>query len=673
MTLLSMSRPAALVMAVALPVAAMLARWLIEANVAGTFGYVLSWAAVVVPAILGGLVPGLVAIIAVALLEVFVAPLLEVGAGITTPMDAIRLAVFLASAVGVAWLSEVALRRRLAAENARAGEFAARVAAEKGRQRMEMLIEAGRVLGTTLDYDRTLAALVKAPIPLLGEYSIIDILEGTRVRRLVATSMSGNEAVVEGLQSHPLDVSSDNPIATTIRTGHTTVLTIDDPLLVKIARDQVHLNAARAAGLREALIVPLRSGERVSGAILLATRDPDRHYDGDDILVAQVLAQRSAKAIDNARLHQEVRRLASDERERAAELTQVIGAIGEGIVLFDGQGRVRTQNVAAERMLGGPLVDWEDLQRRLSPSEPPLPPPLVEYGPAEHQLAASPSPWLELSAYPLPHTDGREPATRGSVMIARDVTAFRQGQSLREAFLSLLSHELRTPVTSIYAAATVLGKRADQLDPATRSDILADIVGESDRLFRLIEDLLVLARFDEGLILSGEPSLLQRVVPSVVDAERIRWPQAGFNVQSGRDLPAVAGDETSIQQIVRNLLSNGVKYGPVGQEILVDIREESDGVAVRVLDRGPGIPADEAESLFRPFFRGPSTSGGTAGAGIGLFVCRRLIEAMGGRIWAVARSDGPGSEFGFWLPRYESGPDDEPSAGEPAPALIGER
>src|SRR5262245_34350623 len=112
MTILSMSRPAALVMAVALPVAAMLGRWLIEATVAGTVGYVLSWAAVVIPAILGGLLPGLVAITVVALLEVFAAPLLEVGGGINDAMDAIRLIVFLASAVGVAWLSEVALRRR---------------------------------------------------------------------------------------------------------------------------------------------------------------------------------------------------------------------------------------------------------------------------------------------------------------------------------------------------------------------------------------------------------------------------------------------------------------------------------------------------------------------------------------------------------------------------------
>jgi two-component system OmpR family sensor kinase len=215
----------------------------------------------------------------------------------------------------------------------------------------------------------------------------------------------------------------------------------------------------------------------------------------------------------------------------------------------------------------------------------------------------------------------------------------------------------------------VLGKRGDKLEPATRAEILSDIVAESDRLFRLIEDLLVLARFDEGLELVGEPSLLQRVVPAVVESERHRWPQAQFTVHSGRDLPAVGGDETSIQQIVRNLLSNAVKYGPVGQEIEVRIDDEADGVAVRVLDRGPGIKVVEADDLFTPFYRSPSTATTAGGAGIGLFVSRRLIGAMGGRIWAAARTDGGGgSEFGFWLPRYEAGSDDE--AGAPHDGIV---
>jgi signal transduction histidine kinase len=144
-------------------------------------------------------------------------------------------------------------------------------------------------------------------------------------------------------------------------------------------------------------------------------------------------------------------------------------------------------------------------------------------------------------------------------------------------------------------------------------------------------------------------------VPSVVDQERGRWPAARFIVDAVADLPAVSGDETSITQVVRNLLSNAAKYS-AGGTVTVVIEPDADGVAVRVQDEGPGINPDEAEELFSPFYRSPTTARMAAGAGIGLYVSRRLVDAMGGRIWAARRTD-RGSEFGFVLPVYAGGED----------------
>jgi signal transduction histidine kinase len=659
MTSTRSARGTAFALAIGLPLAAELIKsW--AASVGGwNLGFILAWPAVIVPAVVGGLIPGLVATGVIAGFEVIasITPGTPLGAG----PDPRTLLLFVLVSVVISVLMDIALRRRLAAERSGTSEHAARLAAEQGRQRLSVLVEAGQVLSTTLDYDQLLLAAGKVAIPLLGEFCIADIVEGDTINRLVATTLPAQDGVVEGLRQHPVNLASDNPVAATIRTGRTRVLNVDEALMSRVAQSELHLDAIRRGGMREVLIVALRSPGAVLGSLTFATTRPDRHYDGDDITVAHVLAQRAGKALENARLLRELRRLAAHDRQRAAELASVIGAIGEGIVRFDAQGRVRDQNVAATRMLGGALEDHADVQRRLA-SGTALPPLGVEHGPAEYQLTHAPQAWLEITSYPIQTGDDEPPS--GTVMIFRDVTAFREGQSLREAFLSLLSHELRTPITSIYAAASVLGKRADRLDPATRGEILSDIVGESDRLFRLIEDLLVLARFDEGIELVGEPSLLQRVVPAVVEVERHRWPRAVFTVRAGRDLPAVSGDETSIQQVVRNLLSNASKYGPVGQEIVVRIDDEARGVAVRVLDRGPGIRAGEADSLFTPFYRSPRTSGTAAGAGIGLFVCRRLVGAMGGRIWAAPRNvPAGGSEFGFWLPCYESPPDDELMAG----------
>jgi signal transduction histidine kinase len=412
--------------------------------------------------------------------------------------------------------------------------------------------------------------------------------------------------------------------------------------------------ALAAVGIRSVMAVPVRLRETTLGAFVFGTIDPEREYGETDISTAEVVAQRAAKAIDNGRLHREIQRLATHEQERAAELESVVRTIGEGIVVCGEDGETRVVNQAARRMLGGGIADTDELRLRLGEHGGSLPAPGVPFGPAEFHVVDSPTTWVELTAYPVQTADSESgDATNSSatVYVLRDVTAFRQGQNLREAFLGLLSHELRTPVTTIYAAANVLGRPTSTLDEETRQEILGDMVAESNRLYRLVEDLMVLARFDERIELVRDPSLVQHLIPAVLESERTRWPQVTFVFAEPPALPAVGGDDTSIQQVLRNMLSNAAKYSPLGSTVTVLADEETGGVVVRVLDEGPGIEPDEAEELFDPFYRSPTTSAMASGAGIGLYVSRRLVDAMGGRIWARRRKE-RGSEFGFWLPQF---------------------
>ena len=172
---------------------------------------------------------------------------------------------------------------------------------------------------------------------------------------------------------------------------------------------------------------------------------------------------------------------------------------------------------------------------------------------------------------------------------------------------------------------------------------------------RALETLGVCRRgyFDEGFELGDEPALLQHLVPSVVDQERGRWPLVTFEVQVAPDLPAVSGDETSITQVLRNLLSNAAKYSGGSNVVTAIVEPDAEGVAVRVQDEGPGIDPAEVDAIFDPFYRSPSTAKMAGGAGIGLYVSRRLVGAMNGRIWAAARHDA-GSEFSFVLPVYRA-------------------
>jgi two-component system, OmpR family, sensor histidine kinase KdpD len=233
----------------------------------------------------------------------------------------------------------------------------------------------------------------------------------------------------------------------------------------------------------------------------------------------------------------------------------------------------------------------------------------------------------------------------------RDITNAREARAQREAFLGILSHELRTPITTIYAGSKVLA-REETLDPETRRELATDVSAEAERLFRLVEDLLVMTRIERGVLqLATEPVLLQRVVGAAIRLESAHWPTTRIRLAGPVDLPAVAGDATYVEQVIRNLLSNAAKYSPPDAIVEVRLEANDEEVACRVLDRGRGFQSDETDDLFDLFYRSPSTAAQAAGAGIGLFVCRRLVTSMGGRIWAKPR-EGGGAEFGFSLGRY---------------------
>ena len=230
----------------------------------------------------------------------------------------------------------------------------------------------------------------------------------------------------------------------------------------------------------------------------------------------------------------------------------------------------------------------------------------------------------------------------------------REAQQLQEAFISVISHELRTPITTILAGSRLLRRQIGDgsATPEVAADLAADIEAESDRLFRIVEDLLVLSRLERrNLSIAQEPVHVAHLVERVVASEARRWPTHHFVTPNRPEVRVVRGEETYIEQVLRNLLANAAKYSPTGSTVEVMLEDDADGVAVRVLDDGPGIARAEVEQLFSLFYRSPATAATAAGAGIGLFVSRQLVDAMGGRMWAQRRRRG-GSEFGFSLAGY---------------------
>ena len=197
--------------------------------------------------------------------------------------------------------------------------------------------------------------------------------------------------------------------------------------------------------------------------------------------------------------------------------------------------------------------------------------------------------------------------------------------------------------------------------------MLEDVRAESERMHRLVEDLLVLSRVERGrLEVEVEPLQPSRLLERIVAHEAAELPSIDIRLEAGRDLPVVSGEATYVEQILRNFLGNAAKYTPVGTHVVVSAVPEDGAVAIRVRDDGPGIPAASQERIFELFYRDPTSARSVSGSGIGLFVCASLVEAMGGRIWVADAPEG-GAEFGFTLRALAFEDHDEPAPHREAP------
>jgi PAS domain S-box-containing protein len=348
-----------------------------------------------------------------------------------------------------------------------------------------------------------------------------------------------------------------------------------------------------------------------------------------------------------------LQRLAELEHSRAAELNAVIRAMGEAVVVCSADGTIRLANPAGESIF--PDVDertYADILGQLHDPEGLAPQLGARGGPVELRTSADTERWIEIATYPVASGTAAG-APEATIVVMRDVTEARRREAVRETFIGVLSHELRTPVTTIFGGAKLLARERSTLDDETRLGIFRDIHEEAERLQRLVEDVVALNRFGEGSgdigDIGREPVLIQRLLPRVVESENGRWPGVTFRLQVASGLPTVSADPTYVEQVVRNLVSNAAKYGGLDSTVVIEAERGEGEVIVRVLDDGPGFPIEERDRLFELFYRSARTATTAGGAGIGLFVSARLVAAMGGRIWAAQRGDG-GSEFGFALP-----------------------
>jgi two-component system, OmpR family, sensor histidine kinase KdpD len=212
--------------------------------------------------------------------------------------------------------------------------------------------------------------------------------------------------------------------------------------------------------------------------------------------------------------------------------------------------------------------------------------------------------------------------------------ALEENEKLRTMLLSSLSHDLKTPLSSITGAVTSLRQLRDQLPPQDRDDLLASIEEEAGRLARFVANLLDMSRIESGAVAPRRDFVdVADVVRGAAERSKKIFPAQKLSLSLARDLPFIRGDANLLGQVLFNLLDNAHKYGG-DMGAAVHARREGSEVVITVTDEGPGVKPNDLERIFEKFYRGGRADGRQAGTGLGLSICRGLVEAMGGTIVA---------------------------------------
>jgi PAS domain S-box-containing protein len=497
----------------------------------------------------------------------------------------------------------------------------------------QQLTRMGRYLAAELDPTAVLEELVAQAPRLLG-------VEACSIR-----VQEGGDLVVRAVAGPDTEGALGTRSQTTSRLAGDVVQTLSPLALPDVGDDEriVEADPLLRAGYRAYLGVPLFAAEgSPHGVLSLYSRCP-RSWREEEIEAVVALAGTASAVLANAELYQNV----AIERERSIAILE---NVADGIVAVDRQGNVVLWNDAAERITGVPRTEAlgrtpaQVLQRNIaSPGGEPAGNRLVAVRRGSEEV------WLSVTEAVMRDPAGAE---AGRIFAFRDVSADRAVEQMKSDFVSMVSQELRRPLTSIYGFAETLLRRGEAFGEAERATFLGYIASETERLTAIVDRLLSVARLDAGDLEVQLAPLDVR--PILSEATAIAERSEAMNAHRFvLDLPeetlGARADPDKLKQVLAHLLDNAVRYSPDGGTVTVVARERGSAVEVRIVDEGTGIPAVDRERIFRKFYRGESGGRDAGGTGLGLFLARGLVSAMGGRIW-VDSEEGRGSSFVFELP-----------------------
>jgi len=503
------------------------------------------------------------------------------------------------------------------------------------RQR-DYLLEISRALTQELNLEKLLARILRISIEMLaGQAGLIALKETDGWR--VATAYGIAPAFLSYLT--PL-LADENVRELDVR---------------ELNRMLKELTYTASMGIFNGTALPLAAHGQVIGVIFIFRNYPDLFTPNDRVLL-QSFADQAAIAVYNARLYGQI----NYEKQR---LDALLDSAADGILILNADHTVERCNLSFEKMFGEPrdqivgrhhseIIHWtrNPQGKTLDEAEAggwPLTPNATLYVEGDLERPLPPALPVGVTYAPLLSNDGR---LRNIIVAVRDITHFRTADQIKSTFISIVSHELRTPVALIKGYASTLRRDDAKWDKATISDSLAVIEEEADRLSKMIDDLLDASRLQAGGMNINKADVSLPLLSKRV-AERLSTQSNKHTIITDfpEKFPVILADETRIEQVIVNLVSNALKYAPKG-EIKISGQARPEQVIICVSDEGPGIEARDLPHIFDRFYRSTKAVKHTKGAGLGLYLARAIVEAHGGRIWTDPKPDS-GARICFSLPR----------------------
>jgi PAS domain S-box-containing protein len=509
------------------------------------------------------------------------------------------------------------------------------------RQR-DYLLEIGRAITQELDLDKLLARILKISVEMLAGQAGLISLRGEEGGWTIGTSHGIPSAFINYLDPLLKGVpDQEDPAKFELPQINT--------LLKEVTR-------VASLGFLDGVGLPLVYRSRVVGMIFIFRKYSGR-FSGNDRALLQSFADQAAIAVRNAQFYTQIRR----EKQR---LDTLLDSAADGILILSPDTTVERCNPAFQNLSGtanteildrkhAEVISWTHVESGIPLDQAlsqgwPLTPHATLY--VEGDLERSdrrPVP-VGITYAPLLSPEGQ---LINIVATVRDISHFREADEIKSTFISVVSHELKTPVALIKGYAGTLRREDATWDRAVVQDSLAVIEDEADRLTELIENLLDATRLQSGTLSLNRTDLaLEMTAERVVERFTVQSPNHTFLVDFPADFPVILGDEDRLEQVLYNLFSNAVKYSPEGGEIRINAQARVEQVILCVSDQGTGIAPGDIPYIFDRFYRASEASKRTKGTGLGLFLARAVVEAHGGRIWVDPMPD-QGARICFSLPR----------------------